>query len=66
MINRHKGFFHLAFKAFCDLDAAYYTSLTVVSPLHIISESRIPETFLAPSYHDHSILAYDVQLIPQT
>ena len=66
MINRHKGFFHLAFKAFCDLVAAYYTSLTVVSPLHIISESRIPETFPAPSYHDHSILAYDVQLIPQT
>lgn len=66
MISRHKGFFHLAFKAFCDLGAAYYTSLTFVSPLYIIFESRVPETFPAPSYHNHNISAYDVQLIPQT
>ena len=66
MISRHKGFFHLAFKALCDLGAAYYTSLTLVIPLHVTSESSGPRIFPAPSYHNCHISAFDVQLIPQT
>lgn len=66
MISRHKGFFPLAFKALCDLGAAYYTSLTLVIHLHVTSESSGPKTFPAPSYHNRHISAFDVQLIPQT
>lgn len=56
----------MAFKALCDLGAAYYTSLTFVIPLHITSESSGPKTFPAPSYHNRNISAFDMQLIPQT